>query len=96
MIKRLLRHKLLHDTLVEAPKALGKDIFEQLRDEIDKERLITEESIKEKLQEILLLLQDGEISEEEYDEMESELIERLKAVREYQMENSDGNASEQR
>jgi hypothetical protein len=50
---------------------------------VDKERLITEDSIKKRLQELQLLLQDGEISEEEYEELEAKLIERLRAVREY-------------
>jgi hypothetical protein len=56
----------------------------KLRDEIDKERLITEESIKERLQLLLLLLQDGELSEDEYEDLEARLMERLRAVREYQ------------
>ncbi len=60
------------------------DVLMKLRDEIDKERLITEESIKERLQQLQLLLQDGELSEEEYEELEAQLMERLKAVREYQ------------
>lgn len=51
---------------------------------VDKERLITEESIKERLQQLQLLLQDNELSEEEYEELEAKLIERLKAVRGYQ------------
>ncbi|MDZ4231108.1 MAG: hypothetical protein U1B77_04745 [Dehalococcoidales bacterium] len=55
-----------------------------IRDEIDRERLITEESIKERLQQLQLLLQDGELSEEEYEKLEDQLMERLRAVREYQ------------
>ncbi|PJB49615.1 MAG: gas vesicle protein GvpG, partial [Chloroflexi bacterium CG_4_9_14_3_um_filter_45_9] len=31
-----------------------------------------------------LLLQDGEVSEKEYEELEAKLIERLRAVREHQ------------
>jgi hypothetical protein len=56
----------------------------KIKDDIDKERLITEESIKERLQQLQLLLQDGEFSEEEYEELEARLMERLRAVREYQ------------
>ena len=63
---------------------LTKEILAKLRDEIDKERLITEESIKERLQQLQLLLQDGELNEEEYEGLEEELIARLRAVREYQ------------
>ncbi len=63
---------------------LTKKTLEGIRDAADKERLITEESVKQKLQELQLLLQDGDMSEEEYEEMETKLIERLKAIREYQ------------
>jgi len=76
--------KFLYDVLIGAPLTLGKDILEKIRDEVDKERLVTEESIKEKLQQLQLLLQDGELSEEEYEELEAKLIERLRAIRKYQ------------
>ena len=65
------------------PLTLGKEVLSKLRDEIDKERLVTEESIKERLQQLQLLLQDGELSEEEYEGLEAELIERLRTLREY-------------
>jgi len=76
--------KFLYDALIGVPLTLGKEILEKIRDEADKERLITEESIKERLQQLQLLLQDGELSMEEYEELEARLIERLRAVREYQ------------
>lgn len=76
--------KLLYDVVVGVPFTLAKDILVKMRDEIDRERLITEESIKERLQQLQLLLQDGELTEEEYEEMEAWLVERLRAVREYQ------------
>jgi predicted DNA-binding protein (UPF0278 family) len=66
------------------PLTLGKEVLAKLRDEIDRERLITEESIKERLQQLQVLLQDGDLSEEEYEGLEEELIERLRMVREYQ------------
>ena len=78
--------KFLYDVLLGVPLNLGKDILEKIRDEVDKERLITEESIKERLQQLQLLLQDGELSEEEYEKLEAKLMERLRAVREYQKE----------
>ena len=78
--------KFLYDVLFGIPLTLGKEIVKKIRDEIDKERLITEESIKERLQQLQLLLQDGELSEEEYEELEAKLIKRLRAVREYQKE----------
>ena len=76
--------RLLHDILIGVPLTLGKEIMLKIKDDIDKERLITEESIKERLQQLQLLLQDGEFSEEEYEELEARLMERLRAVREYQ------------
>jgi len=76
--------RLLHDILIGVPLTLTKEIMLKVKDDIDKERLITEESIKERLQQLQLLLQDGEFSEEEYEELEARLMERLRAVREYQ------------
>lgn len=76
--------KFLYGVLLGVPLTLGKEILEKIRDEADKERLITEESIKERLQQLQLLLQDGEMDEQEYEELETALIERLRAVREYQ------------
>jgi predicted DNA-binding protein (UPF0278 family) len=76
---------LLYNLLIGVPVTLSKEIMLKIRDEIDKERLITEASIKERLQQFQLLLQDGELSEEEYEELEATLMERLRAVREYQM-----------
>jgi len=69
--------------LFGVPLTLSREILAKLRDEIDKERLVTEESIKERLQQLQLLLQDGELSEEEYEGLEEELIERLRILREY-------------
>jgi predicted DNA-binding protein (UPF0278 family) len=74
---------LLLDVLFGVPLTLARDILARLRDEIDKERLVTEESIKERLQQLQLLLQDGKLSEEEYEGLEEQLIERLRIVREY-------------
>ena len=76
----------LFDVLIGAPLTLGREVLSKLREEIDKERLITEESIKERLQQLQLLLQDGELDEREYEELETQLIERLRAVREYKRE----------
>jgi predicted DNA-binding protein (UPF0278 family) len=74
----------LSSVIFGVPLTLGKEVLAKLRDEIDKERLITEESIKEGLQQLQLLLQDGELTEEEYGGLEEQLIARLRAVREYQ------------
>ena len=81
---------LLYDVLIGAPLTLTKEILVKLRDEVDKERLITEESIKERLQQLQLMLQDGELGETEYEELEAKLIDRLRLVREYQRSMNDG------
>jgi hypothetical protein len=78
--------KLLYDILLGIPVTITKKTLEGIRDAVDKERLITEESIKQKLQELQLLLQDGEISEVEYTELENKLMERLKAIRTLQVQ----------
>jgi predicted DNA-binding protein (UPF0278 family) len=88
--------RLLYDVLVGVPVTLGKEILWRIRDEIDKERLITEESIKERLQQLQLMLQDGELNEEEYEELEAKLIERLRAVRQYQKERANASTGNQR
>jgi hypothetical protein len=75
--------KLLYDILLGIPVTITKKTMEGIRDSVDKERLITEESVKQKLQELQLLLQDGNMSEEEYADLEAKLMERLKAIREY-------------
>lgn len=75
--------RILYDVLFGVPLNLGREILTKLRGEIDRERLITEESIKERLQQLQLMLEDGELNEEEYEEAEALLIERLRAVREY-------------
>ena len=84
MIRQLLVGKFLHDSLVGAPRTLAKEVLDNFVDEVNKERLVTEDSIKERLQQLLLMLQNGEIDEEEYDKLEADLMERLKAVREYE------------
>jgi predicted DNA-binding protein (UPF0278 family) len=73
----------LLDVLIGVPATLGKEILEKIRDEVDRERLTTEKAIKERLQQLQLMLQDDELGEEEYEELEARLIERLRAVREY-------------
>jgi hypothetical protein len=74
----------LLSSILGVPFTLAKEVLGKLRDEIDAERLITEESIKMKLQQFQLQLQDGELTEEEYEGLEDFLITRLRAVREYQ------------
>ena len=70
-------------SVLGVPLTLGKEILVKIRDEVNKARLMTEESLKERLQQLQLLLQAGELSEEEYEELEIQLIERLRRLREY-------------
>jgi predicted DNA-binding protein (UPF0278 family) len=86
--------KFVYDVIFGVPLTIVRRTLEGLRDEVDKERLATEDSIKQRLQELQLLLQDSEISEEEYQELETRLIDRLRAVREYQKEVTRGIASD--
>jgi hypothetical protein len=78
--------KLLYDIVLGIPVTLTKKTFEGIRDAVDKERLITEDSVKQRLQELQLQLQDGNLTEEEYEDLEIRLIERLKEIRAYHLQ----------
>ncbi len=82
----MLLLKLLYDVTLGIPVTISKKTLEALVQQIDKERLITEDSIKQKLQQLQVILQEGGMSEEDYEAQETILMERLKAVREYQKE----------
>jgi|WetSurMetagenome_2_1015567.scaffolds.fasta_scaffold918325_2 hypothetical protein len=75
--------KFLYDVVVGVPATLVKSTLQGITDQVNKERLVTEDSIKQRLQQFQLMLQEGQISEQEYEQVESQLIEKLKAVREY-------------
>ena len=70
------------DDLLLLPFNLAKKILEGIINEVDKERLVTKAGVMEKLKEFQLLLDEGKISEEDYNQIEKELIERLKEIRE--------------
>ncbi len=72
---------LLKDLLFKVPLTLSVEIFNKLMEEIEREALLTEESVKQRLQACQLLLEEGKLSEEEYDKIEIELIERLHKIR---------------
>ena len=74
--------QLLYDIIVGIPLTITEKILSGIGEAADKERLITEESIKERLQQLQLSLQENEISEEEYEDLENMLIERLRTIRE--------------
>jgi len=60
---------------------LGKQVLEGIVNEVDKERLVTEEGVKKRLKELQLLLDEGKISEADYAQLEADLVERLKIIR---------------
>lgn len=72
----------LIDDLLMLPFNLAKKIVEGIMNEVDKERLVTKEGVMEKLKEYQLLLDEGKISEEDYNQIEKDLIQRLKVIRE--------------
>jgi len=69
------------DDLLLMPFNLAKKILEGIINEVDKERLVTKEGVMEKLKEYQLLLDEGKISEGDYNQIEKELIERLKEIK---------------
>lgn len=75
--------KLLWDLLVGVPATLTREILVHIKEEIDQEMLTTEGSIRQRLQELQVMLESGEITEEEYEDLEAKLIERLKAIRQH-------------
>ncbi len=68
------------DDLLKMPLTLAKKVVEGIINEVDKERLVTKEGVMEKLKEYQLLLDEGKISEEDYNQIEKELIQRLKKI----------------
>ncbi|MBP9014952.1 MAG: hypothetical protein KBH15_00410 [Candidatus Atribacteria bacterium] len=68
-------------SLLSTPLQLGKQVLEGIVNEVDKERLVTEEGVKKRLKELQLLLDEGKISEADYAQLEADLVERLKIIR---------------
>ena len=69
------------DDLLKMPLTLAKKILEGIINEVDKERLVTKEGVMEKLKEYQLLLDEGKISEGDYNQIEKELIQKLKKIK---------------
>ncbi|MBI4530708.1 MAG: gas vesicle protein GvpG [Candidatus Latescibacteria bacterium] len=72
---------LLDDILLAPVKGLHF-IAEKVRDAA-MEELLDEEGVRRELRELYTLLESGEISEEEFEEGEGELIERLEEIEAY-------------
>jgi len=69
------------DDLLLLPFNLAKKVLEGIMNEVDKERLVTKEGVMEKLKEYQLLLDEDKISEEDYNQVEKELMQRLKKIK---------------
>ncbi|MCJ7789701.1 MAG: gas vesicle protein GvpG [Candidatus Atribacteria bacterium] len=69
------------DDLLLLPFNLAKKVLEGIINEVDKERLVTRVGVIEKLKEFQMLLEEGKISEEDYSQIEKELIQRLKEIK---------------
>lgn len=72
---------LLFGILVGVPVTLCKEVARGMWEELRREALLTEDSVKQRLQQLQLMLQDGELTEEEYETMEEKLMERLRLLR---------------
>jgi len=62
------------------------NVFEVIYDEAEKE-MLDETKYREMLNELYTKLEDGEMEEEEYEEREQQILDKLKEIREYKREN---------
>lgn len=61
------------------------NVFEVIYDEAEKEWL-DETKYREMLNELYVKLEDGEIEEEEYEELEQQILDKLREIRDYKRE----------
>jgi Gas vesicle protein G len=73
----------LLDDILLAPFKGVVWIAEKIDDQAEKE-LLDEEGVKRQLSELYVLLETGQISEEEFDRQEEELVDRLERIEAYQ------------
>ncbi len=71
---------------VKAPIWVGKKISEMAAEE-----MLDEQGTRQKLRELYMLFEMGRISEEEFEEREVELVERLEEIEAYRNGNGLGN-----
>lgn len=72
----------LLDDLLLAPIKGIMFIAEKIKEQAEGE-FLNEEGIRQELRELYLLLEKGKISEEEFNDREEQLVERLEAIEEY-------------
>ncbi|MBI3329476.1 MAG: gas vesicle protein GvpG [Nitrospinae bacterium] len=70
------------DAILLAPVKGLVWIAEQIQEQAEKERM-DEEGVKRKLTELYMLLETGQISEEEFERQEEELVARLEEIEAY-------------
>lgn len=71
------------DDLLLLPFQFMWEIVNGIKDKVDEELYPDEEQCKEKLMKLNMLLESGQLSEEEYDAQEEKLMKRLRFLREY-------------
>lgn len=62
------------------------NVFEVIYDEAEKE-MLDETKYREMLNELYTKLEDGEMEEEEYEEREQQILDKLREIREYKRDN---------
>jgi len=72
----------LLDTILLAPLKGVVWLAEKIHEQAEKE-LMDEEGVKHRLTELYMLLETGQISEEEFEQREEELVARLETIEEY-------------
>lgn len=72
----------LLDTILLAPLKGVVWLAEKIYEQAEKE-LVDEEGVKHRLTELYMLLETGQISEEEFEQQEEELVDRLETIEEY-------------
>ena len=65
---------------------MGMKLAEIIRDEANKELYPDESQVKERLVELEMLLESGQLSEEQYEAQEARLIERWREIQENKKE----------
>ncbi len=74
------------DDIFLLPARLGWEIVKGIRDKVDEELYPDEEQIKKKLIELQTLLDEGKISEKDYEKKEEKLMARWQFLQEYREE----------
>lgn len=75
---------LVDDLLVRVPVKIGMEVLKEINRKVDEEQGFyeSEEDVLEYIKELQVSLETGEITEEEYDRREKELLDVLEELRE--------------